>query len=149
MLLSLKTSNFHVPFKSSDEHTSTSHIDRGRNSSKPGYREALEKEVLVWAEDLPKYSNPSTENLKQNIVNELIDKINRLKPLANEDYYDTKLSSLVSKFLDSLPSSTDVKKRDPALNNLKQNLIDKINALNRYSFDEENKKDHYGRRNKN
>lgn len=118
---------------SSDEQTSTTDLREKGSERTPKdllYREGLKNVIFEWAKNLPRYSNASSENIKQNIVNDLIEKLNKMHSEVEEDYYDTKLSMEINKFIDSLPMLSRLLENKEYLDQLKQVLVEKIYNLN-------------------
>ncbi|CAG9573855.1 unnamed protein product [Danaus chrysippus] len=118
---------------SSNEQTSTTDLKENvteRTEKELLYREGLKDIIFEWAKKLPRYSNASSENIKQNIVNDLIEKLNEMYSEVNEDYYDEKLSMEIDKFIDSLPMLSKLLENKGYLDQLKEALVEKIYNLN-------------------
>ncbi|XP_045538620.1 uncharacterized protein LOC106709509 [Papilio machaon] len=111
----------------------------GRNQScnttvsfKNFYKERLQYEVLQWLREVPIESefNSTAKIVTEKIVNNLIEKIDKLSVEADEDWYEVKLKREIDHCLNSLPMSYHSTKCAKIRYILTESLITRIMVLN-------------------
>ncbi|XP_026736679.1 uncharacterized protein LOC113500173 isoform X2 [Trichoplusia ni] len=98
------------------------------------YKEHLQNEILNWLQTVPMFYtlNFTTKDIKENIVNNLAEKINLLAVEVTDDSYEAKTKIEIENCLSRLPMWLPGTKRDQATfkDGLKQKLWVKIRELN-------------------
>lgn len=98
------------------------------------YKEHLQNEVLGWLLNVPIFYSTefTTKYLKDNIVNGLVDKIDRMKPQDNNKKYEEKVKDEIESCLNRLPMWLPNTVSDQTLfkNGLRNKLFNKIKQLN-------------------
>ncbi|XP_013135898.1 PREDICTED: uncharacterized protein LOC106101278 [Papilio polytes] len=107
-------------------------------SFKNFYKERLQYEVLQWLREVPIESefNSTAKIVTEKIVNNLIEKIDKLSVEADEDWYEVKLKREIDHCLNSLPMSYHSTKCAKIRYILTESLITRIMILNsKYLYD--------------
>ncbi|CAG5005378.1 unnamed protein product [Parnassius apollo] len=101
-------------------------------SFKNFYKYRLRHGILQWLREIPIESdiNSTAKILTESIINNLIEKINKLSVEANCDDYEMKLKSLIEYCLNSLPSLYHSAKCDKMKHILLESLMTRIMVLN-------------------
>ncbi|XP_013177539.1 PREDICTED: uncharacterized protein LOC106125001 [Papilio xuthus] len=101
-------------------------------SFKNFYKERLQYEVLQWLREVPIESefNSTAKIVTEKIVNNLIEKIDKLSVEADEDWYEVKLKREIDHCLNSLPMSYHSTKCAKIRYILTESLITRIMVLN-------------------
>ncbi|XP_059058820.1 LOW QUALITY PROTEIN: uncharacterized protein LOC131852194 [Achroia grisella] len=102
------------------------------------YKDALKSVIMKWLQEIPIYPNfdPSTKEMRDNMVNNLLNKIYSQSVDVNCETYDEKIKRNINIFLNNLPMWHPGAKRDQELfvKGLTENLLEKIKYLNNESL---------------
>ena len=110
------------------------------------YKEHLQNEVLEWLRNVPMFFslNLTTKDIKDNVVYNLVEKINALTPEVNDESYEMKTKQEIDDCFSKLPMWLHGTRQEQILfkDCLKEKLWNKIKELNKsilgVDYDEDN-----------